>query len=305
MRLVAKVREATGLELSLRALFEHQTVHALANSLKESPSSAIYDPLILIKKGADTPPLFCVHPAGGSSLVFGDFCRVLGTDNPVYGLQARGIAYGEGHFVSFMEMIQAYSDAIKKIRPEGEIHLLGYSAGGVIAHELAVSLSEQGRDIGFVGIIDSVPPEPNIDSATKNSKEALIKTIVGDDGSSTEGLSTSELYDRLLARLIERKYLPHGADIHLIVRMIEEMLLSEQRIAEHEVRQADFDIHFFLAAAEAADAMLSRRRQSWDRYCRRVEVFPINEMHSKMLDPVPAAAIATVVSDFLTKKYSK
>ncbi|MGY2063603.1 thioesterase domain-containing protein, partial [Nocardia gipuzkoensis] len=47
---------------------------------------------------------------------------------------------------------------ILSAQDEGPYYLLGWSYGGIVAHALAQRLSERGKRIGFLGLMDSRPP---------------------------------------------------------------------------------------------------------------------------------------------------
>jgi|GEM_PF-1905391 len=43
---------------------------------------------------------------------------------------------------------------IERLQPEGPLRLLGYSVGGVLAHEVAAQLIARGREVSFLGLLD-------------------------------------------------------------------------------------------------------------------------------------------------------
>nr|ASV46715.1 hybrid non-ribosomal peptide synthetase/type I polyketide synthase [uncultured bacterium] len=63
-RLVARIRERLGRELSLGELFRGATVERLARALDGGASPGLPAPLLRLRDGAGTP-FFCVHAAGG------------------------------------------------------------------------------------------------------------------------------------------------------------------------------------------------------------------------------------------------
>ncbi len=97
VRLMAKVQERFGRDLPLAVLFQGGTVEAMAARLRgergetEGETGSI---LVPIQARGTEPPLFLVHPAGGDVLCFAGLARHLGPDQPVYGLQSRGLGGG-------------------------------------------------------------------------------------------------------------------------------------------------------------------------------------------------------------------
>jgi thioesterase domain-containing protein len=72
----------------------------------------------------------------------------------VYGLQAPHVA-GEDGFASIAEAAGHYVAHIRSIQPEGPYHLLGWSLGGLIAHEVAVQLQDADEEVALLSMMDS------------------------------------------------------------------------------------------------------------------------------------------------------
>ncbi|SPU02011.1 amino acid adenylation protein [Bacillus subtilis] len=96
VQLMSRIREALGVELSIGNLFEAPTVAGLAERLEMGSSQSALDVLLPLRTSGDKPPLFCVHPAGGLSWCYAGLMTNIGTDYPIYGLQARGIGAARG-----------------------------------------------------------------------------------------------------------------------------------------------------------------------------------------------------------------
>ncbi|MFJ1938893.1 non-ribosomal peptide synthase/polyketide synthase [Kitasatospora sp. NPDC088160] len=156
-RLASRVRETLGLELGLRMLFEAPTVAGLTERLvMDNPDDALDVVLPLRSTGTGTP-LFCVHPGGGISWSYSGLLNHLGPQHPVYAIQARGLGRPEPLPTSYEEMAADYADQIQKIQPEGPYLLLGWSAGGLIAHALACELQSRGERTALLAILDAYP----------------------------------------------------------------------------------------------------------------------------------------------------
>jgi thioesterase domain-containing protein len=54
-------------------------------------------------------------------------------------------------------MAASYVDRIRAIQPEGPYHLLGWSLGGIVAHEMAVQLQQAGQAVAALVMMDSYP----------------------------------------------------------------------------------------------------------------------------------------------------
>jgi thioesterase domain-containing protein len=103
-------------------------------------------------------PLFCVHGADGKASYFQPLADRLGPDQTFYGLRARGLDDGLQPRDSIEEMADAYIAAIETVDRRGPYTVGGYSAGGVIAYEMARKLALSGREVDLI-IFDSVEPQ--------------------------------------------------------------------------------------------------------------------------------------------------
>jgi thioesterase domain-containing protein len=155
VKLFSRIEQATGSALSMTTLFENATVEQQANLLSIPRPVARVSSLVPIQPQGDRPPLFCVHPWGGNVLCYSELAKHLGLDQPVYGLQARGVEQKENPQTSIEAMATDYLAEIRKLQPEGPYHLCGWSSGGLIAFEMARQLGEQGRSVGLLALIDA------------------------------------------------------------------------------------------------------------------------------------------------------
>src|SRR5439155_9898928 len=80
----------------------------------------------------------------------------LGTDQPFYGLQSRGLN-GEAPQTRIEDMAAHYIKELRKMQPLGPYFLGGRSLGGIIAYEMACQLRAQGHEIGLLAVLDSYP----------------------------------------------------------------------------------------------------------------------------------------------------
>ncbi|MCH6163959.1 amino acid adenylation domain-containing protein [Streptomyces sp. M600PL45_2] len=116
--------------------------------------------LLPLRDSGSRPPLFCVHPAAGIAWSYAGLTTPLGADQPVYGLQARGLGGTDVLPATVEEMAADYLTHVREVQPSGPYHLLGWSFGGLVAHEMAVQLQRSGESVGLLSVLDAFPPGP-------------------------------------------------------------------------------------------------------------------------------------------------
>jgi thioesterase domain-containing protein/acyl carrier protein len=172
VRLFARMHKEFGLDLELATLLGAGTVRQLAVvvrtelQLPEPGSEPVRS--VAAKKGQHVvpiqtegrrPKLFLVHGAGGNVLGFRELAHYFGKDQPVYGLQARGVDGKLPPFATIAEMADSYLAELREVQPHGPFCLGGYSGGGVIAYEMAQRLRARGEVVAYVGMIDTWCPQ--------------------------------------------------------------------------------------------------------------------------------------------------
>ncbi|MFJ8536916.1 amino acid adenylation domain-containing protein [Streptomyces sp. NPDC093591] len=132
-----------------------------------------YEILLPLRAGGDRPPLFCLHASGGLSWNYQPLLRHLPANQPVYGVQARGLARTEPLPGSVEEMAADYLAHIRAVQPTGPYHLLGWSLGGRIAQAMAASLEAEGEDVGLLALLDAYPVYMGRNATGTVSEEAV------------------------------------------------------------------------------------------------------------------------------------
>jgi thioesterase domain-containing protein/acyl carrier protein len=155
VQVMARLAQETGQRLPLATLFEHPTVEKLAAVLQMASPPAAWRSLVPIKPQGTKTPLYIVHGAGFNVLIFNALSKRVAADQPVYGLQAKGLDGIEEPSESVEDMAAHYVAAITAANPHGPYALAGYSYGGIVAFEMARQLMAAGKRVKFLGVFDT------------------------------------------------------------------------------------------------------------------------------------------------------
>jgi thioesterase domain-containing protein/NAD(P)-dependent dehydrogenase (short-subunit alcohol dehydrogenase family)/acyl carrier protein len=183
VRLFQRIEKKYGVLLPLSTLFQAPTIAECAVLLRDmlglphpgdaEPSAAppagvagtmlttppAFRALVVVQRGGDRLPFFCVHGAGGNVLNFRDLARAMNPEQPFYGLQAAGTDGVLPPHKTIEEMAAVYLAEVRELQPEGPYLLGGYSGGGIVAFEMARRLTALGQEVGLLAFIDTFHPQ--------------------------------------------------------------------------------------------------------------------------------------------------
>ena len=162
VQLFIQIENIFGKNLPLPTLLQAGTIEQLARAIQQDSSSETWSSLITIAEGnlGQHPPLFCLHPIGGGALYYRDLAEYLDPNQPIYGIESRGLNGKEPPFTSIREMAAYYVQQIFTVQPPSSTpyFLVGSSMGGLIAFEIAHQLQNLGQKIGLVALFDTISP---------------------------------------------------------------------------------------------------------------------------------------------------
>jgi len=157
VKLFAEIEKSFGKNLPLATLFQAPTVRQLARVLRDEGWQPAWSSLVMMQTGGQRTPFFCVHAAGGNVLEYHDLVRLLGPDQPVYGLQAKGLDGKSDPHTTIKEMATHYLKEMREIQPTGPYLIGGRSSGGTIAFEMACQLEAMGEKVSLLAMLDTYP----------------------------------------------------------------------------------------------------------------------------------------------------
>lgn len=272
MSLLALVAQETGCPLPAGGVFQAPTISQMAVLLTAAADPGLWSPVVPIQVHGVRPPLFCVHPGGGNVLCYLRLSNLLGTDQPFYGLQAPGVDGIRQPLHSVDEMAREYFQALRLVQPQGPYYVAGWSAGGVIAYDLAQKILAAGEQVAFLGIIDSgVLYTMGILKAMASGSGPGIFEIMG--------RSPSQNIDEFRRRTASAKLIPDEANDEMAIRIMQLFESNVRAVCYYRPQPYSGQLDLF----QAADALVTSRRQpfaEWSEQCSniRLHIVPGNHL---------------------------
>ncbi|MFG3253800.1 amino acid adenylation domain-containing protein [Streptomyces sp. NPDC048172] len=305
IRLVGRAREL-GVDLTPADVFVHRTVAGLATVAVETEAAGgvtagheAFGRVLAVRPRGTAAPLFCVHGGVGLGWPFLELAGALPEGIPVHAFQSGGILESEELPGSVTELAKEYVARILEIQPAGPYRILGWSFGGLVAHEMAVQLRALGREVGLLANLDGFPaggpgsqdPEPDL------SERGLLTEVLTRFG--LEHPADAEPTPASVLALLKRHANPLA---ELDERQLGNLLGVIRHLsalgAAHRPGTYDGELLFFAATKGGRPSP----EEIWAPHAAGGIVrHDVNSDHDGMLDTGPAKDIAEILSRSLEK----
>ncbi|MCY7785400.1 non-ribosomal peptide synthetase DhbF [Bacillus inaquosorum] len=296
VQLMSRIREALGVELSIGNLFEAPTVAGLAERLEMGSSQSALDVLLPLRTSGDKLPLFCVHPAGGLSWCYAGLMTNLGTDYPIYGLQARGIGQRDELPKTLDDMAADYIEQIRTIQPKGPYHLLGWSLGGNVVQAMATQLQHQGEEVSLLVMLDAYPNHFLPIKEAPDDEEALI-ALLALGGYDPDSLGDKPLDFETAIEILRRDGSALASlDESVILNLKNTYVNSVGILGSYKPKPFRGNVLFFRSTI-IPDWFDPIEPDSWKPYIHgQIEQIDIDCRHKDLCQPEPLAQIGKVLA---------
>jgi amino acid adenylation domain-containing protein len=152
-QLMVRLNKMFDTRVTLGELLNNDTVRTLAAFVASRRPATGANAIHLVPGAPDVPPLYLMPPQGGQILRYGPLAEDLDPRLPT-------LAFEQGatlvHLATVAEIARAFATEIQRLRPNGPIRVGGFSFGGVLALEVARQLTEAGRTVDWLVLLDAL-----------------------------------------------------------------------------------------------------------------------------------------------------
>lgn len=293
LRLIGRIERDLGTELQFGEIFEAPTVRALAERIEDRDGVASCRVTLAGGAEADSSgELFLFHPVGGSVSSYTALARAW--SGPVHAFQSRALAEGTTAALDLdlRTMAAAYREELQRVRPKGPYLLGGWSMGGVLAHEVAGQLVEQGQQAA-VFMIDSSPVEGR---SSVTDLERHLEFLGDLAGGRLPGAARDAMKDAMPDRLVElgarlaadQGWLPSETALHQYELLLRTHSHNLAILGDHQVATSAVPTLLLVAGRESRPDPVP----AWRDTCSSldVEVWPDDHYSIVAPDRLPAIA---------------
>jgi amino acid adenylation domain-containing protein len=308
VRLLARLGERVGRELSLPLLLQARTVAELCRALEETGQTISSFALGPVHEASGRHPIFCLY----GFYIYRHLAEQLGPDLGTYGIYVEDevAILKEGQlsapasdtaeklatlyrraFSSVEGLAERYLGEIRRIQPAGPYHLLGHSFGGLVALEVARELHRLGEPVAFLALLDSYAPG----ARSAVSLRAWVRHLRKNLGLRAAKAVTGRRRPRLRKSSATSN---QGLDLSLF-----RTALRRDAAGRYEPRPYPFDALLVRAAERNPLAWYEvEPLMGWDRVIQgRLDVCEVPGDHLGILDSAHAPGLADALREHLRR----
>ncbi|MDJ0361829.1 thioesterase domain-containing protein, partial [Rhodococcus sp. H29-C3] len=295
---VARLRRVATSDVRVQWFFTDRTVEDLARRIDEFDSEATHsagdalDILLLIRDHGDVAPVFCVHPMLGFAWPYAGLMSFLDEDRPLYGLQSPGLSMSEEVPTSIHEYAARYVVEVRRVRPTGPYHLLGWSLGGVIAHAMAAQLREAGDTVTLT-MMDSVLHIERSEFEAE-LKSLLVPVGVIEEDESTPTVLSTEQATRAAAAIVQGPVELSVGQVHSVYKSA---VASPGQINDYKPARLDVPLLYFTAGRTHPEDVEAAAQ--WTDHVVEVREVVVDAAHEDMTGAEALALVGPILNAYL------
>ncbi|WP_433662650.1 amino acid adenylation domain-containing protein [Nocardia sp. CA-128927] len=318
-RLVLALEQRYGIEVPMSSFVAAPTVRALAELLRLRTVSAP-DPLVAVKPSGQLPPLFLVHPLGGTVSCYAALARHLPADQPLFALQAAGVDAGTSPLHAITDMAASYIEAIRRRQPHGPYHLGGWSLGGFVAFEMLHQLESAGEEVASFILLDSMMGQASsTEEALMGASRELFmwELLRGDRGVDSPApqipadlTDDGAVFQFILDQAIAEGLLPDASSLGLIRRLYAVFEATWQAAVRYRAQPTGHDLTLLRSseplpeilkpAHDAVGSLYRDATNGWGAMTTgAIDVVDVPGNHLTMMDEPYVATLAETLAKVL------
>ena len=270
-------------------------------ALRDDPART--DPfatVLPIRPWGPLPPLFCLHGGVGFGLPYLGLATHIDPRRPLFAIQSPYLTGDQPLPAKLGELAEQYLALIRQVQPAGPYHLMGWSFGGLTAHQVAVDLEAAGEQVALLANLDAYPFDPAADGPAPDQTE-LVTRLLEYLGYPRAELAAGRLSPRAVLDLLRRDGSPLADLAEGRVERLLTLLKEHVRLAEGFLPgQYSGTMHLITATSGVEPEVLDRRVGRWTAHVDGpVRRHDIDCVHEYLMHPEPQAQVGVLLDGWL------
>lgn len=312
VKVMVQLEKVYGIRLPLSVLFKYPTVQKLSQAIKSGVlGDSEWKSLVAIKKTGSKPPLYIVHGGGLNILPFYAVAREMDREQPVFGIQAKGLDGVEQPLDTVEAIASQYLAEILQQNPDGPYFLAGYSLGGIIAFEMASQLKRMGKSVEKLVFFDTYAFQSDHQASLPIRLWNKIRHFLGKRIFDVELLiHHPSIFKRIKKTSFEKKVKKVKQWVWPEPEKAESSLLKTYKRVEYVYKEAcrDYEISYYdgtvdLIKAKIASGYLPDKKGfGWKPHSRKLRIWEAEGEHITMLSPPNDTSFAKLLQQVLDQE---
>jgi thioesterase domain-containing protein/acyl carrier protein len=283
LHLINKISNKFNVELSVVDCLNNPTIENLSISIRKLISLGEKENencFVKLKESGSRNPIFLAHSNGGFLVLYTSLVRQMDEDQPVFGFQLTKLNEKQ----TLQEIAHDYVEEMIKHYPKGPYNILGFSAGGLLAFEMANQLLKRNLEVGFLGLLDTFP----IETSSNIDEFVFIKEFVEQRFNANKNdidyLKCANEKDRLIYILSlgkQKNFFTPDQGVERVNHILKSYIKINTALKSYVINSISCDITFFKAIEEKDNPI-----DYWMRSTTgKVECINVPGDHHSMIKP--------------------
>lgn len=205
--LVNHIKKRLNTDIGLLQIFRKPTIREIADYLRSARESLSAQKGLVILNGDHSngkKNLFFIHDGSGDIQGYLGLSETLKHDYNSWAIRSTSLQYLGPQNIDCQALAGHYVELLTGVQPKGPYHLVGWSIGGVIAHEVVAQLEQAGKEVAGLYMMDTHPPTQTSGvKAADFDLESEIKWLSGLWHDLPSDLSTATTIETLWQQMVD------------------------------------------------------------------------------------------------------
>lgn len=323
--LISHIEKQLGIRLATAYIYQNPTIREIANNISTIENGISVKDVVLLKKSNTDKNIFMIHAGSGEANAYINIALGI-EDYSCYGINFEQLNNNTPYNISIEEIAKKYIEKIKQVQPNSPYYLMGWCIGGTIAFEIARQLEQNGDEVKFLMLLNSISPQKwdNIMPISVEVEKEFIKTNISEDVYELikEKETVEEIWTYITNNVkilnadinkvkdnisdIIAKGIPNydNLDVKELIRYINILrVLHNARANYFPINKINTQIYFINALLGNVIDNHSKNKDIWEKYTNNpLECYSFEVDHFNLTTNPIALEIAKIVNDILKEK---